>query len=46
MPTIFMGGGEICNHNIDPSGRCYDHNFQRKIGVFIENQCYDHIFLQ
>jgi hypothetical protein len=32
-------------------GRCYDHNFLRflpifseKIGVFLKNHCYDHIF--
>jgi hypothetical protein len=24
-------------------GRCYDHNFLRKNGVFLKNQCYDQI---
>jgi hypothetical protein len=34
-------------------GRCYDHNFLRfspifgeKIGVFLENQCYDQFFFK
>jgi hypothetical protein len=25
-------------------GRCYDHNFGEKIGVFLKNQCYDQMF--
>jgi hypothetical protein len=49
---IFVGYDQkFWNQNFESWGRCYDHNFLRfltifgeKIGVFLENQCYDQNF--
>jgi hypothetical protein len=29
---------ENCDHNIDPRGRCYDHNFLRIFGNFLQKK--------
>jgi hypothetical protein len=53
-PTYIFCCAENCSYEVNSFwDRCYDHNFLRfltifgeKIGVFLENQCYDQFFFK